>query len=76
MPSRNGRHFFWRKREMEKRIIRKPEIRERLHISDATVWRWEKAGNFPKRIQLGGNSVGWIEDEIESWINQKAENRA
>jgi len=26
------------------------------------------AGRFPKAVQLGSRSVGWIEAEIEEWI--------
>lgn len=34
----------------------------RMHID-----RLEKAGRFPKRVQLGPNSVAWVEDEIIAW---------
>lgn len=34
----------------------------RMHID-----RLEKAGRFPKRVQLGPNSVAWLEDEIIAW---------
>lgn len=39
-------------------------------LSDATIWRMEKAGKFPKRLQLGGNSVGWSESEVREWQDQ------
>ena len=57
------------------RVVLKPEIRHKIGKSDATIWRWEKAGEFPQRIQLGGNSVGWLESEIDAWIAQKAAER-
>lgn len=34
----------------------------RVHID-----RLEKAGRFPRRVQLGPNSVAWVEDEIIDW---------
>jgi prophage regulatory protein len=34
----------------------------RMHIG-----RLEKADRFPKRVQLGPNSVAWVEDEIIAW---------
>ena len=43
-------------------------------MSDPTLWRWERAGKFPKRVQLGGNSVGWIESEIDAWVAARAAN--
>jgi len=57
------------------RIIRKPELFSRIGLSDATVWRLERAGKFPKRIRLGGNSVGWLSTELEEWIEKKAADR-
>ena len=56
------------------RIIRKAEVMYKTGLSDTTIWRLEKAGKFPKRIKLGGNSVGWIESETDDWMdNKKAE---
>ena len=60
---------------MTKRIIRKPELFLKIGLSDATIWRMEKSGRFPQRIQLGGNSVGWFDDEIETWLSRKAADR-
>jgi len=57
------------------RIIRKPEMLGLIGLSDATLWRREKMGDFPKRISLGGNSVGWFEDEFEQWLNKKKDER-
>lgn len=58
------------------RIIRKPELVAKLGLSQVTIWRMEKAGNFPKRLRLGGNSVGWLASEIEAWINARAAARS
>ena len=60
---------------MVERILRKPEVQNRVGKSDASIYREEKAGRFPKRIKLGSNSVGWLESEVEKWIKEKAEAR-
>jgi prophage regulatory protein len=57
------------------RIIRKPELLSKLGLSDATIWRMEKANRFPQRIQLGGNSVGWFDNEVEEWLKKKSRAR-
>lgn len=59
----------------ERRVIRKPEITERSALSSVTIWRLEEAGQFPKRIRLGGNSVGWFADEFDEWLEQKSRER-
>ena len=54
------------------RLIRKPELLSIIGLSDSSIWRMEKAGKFPGRIQLGGNSVAWFESEILDWLKDKA----
>jgi len=61
---------------MQTRIIRKPELFSKIGLSDATIWRMEKTGRFPGRIKLGGNSVGWFNNEIEKWLSVKAAERS
>ena len=34
-----------------------------------------KAGTFPKPIYLGPKAVGWLESEIDAWIDALASNR-
>jgi prophage regulatory protein len=57
------------------RIIRKPELLSLVPLSDVTLWRLEKAGQFPRRLRLGGNSTGWLASEVEAWIEAKAAER-
>jgi len=61
--------------KMTQTIIRKSELLFRLGLSDPTIWRMEKKGTFPKRLQLGGHSVGWLLSEVEGWIQAKADAR-
>lgn len=56
-------------------IIRKPELFSKLRLSDATIWRMEKSGKFPRRIKLGGNSVGWFANEVDEWLLKKSADR-
>lgn len=53
-------------------IIRKREVLKRTGLSDTTVWRLEKSGDFPKRVLLTqGGSVGWIETEVDRWVHDR-----
>ena len=61
--------------EKQERIIRKPELLEIVPLSHVTIWRMEKGGKFPKRVQIGGNAVGWLASEVNQWIKQKAAER-
>ena len=40
--------------------------------SRATLWRWwAKDGIFPKPKQTGPHSIGWLESEIQEWIESR-----
>jgi len=33
-----------------------------------TLWRGVRAGTFPAPMELGPNSIGWFEDELDEWL--------
>ena len=57
------------------RIITLKELCTRVSYSPVQIWRLEKAGTFPRRIQLGPNRVGWVEAEVEAWLRERMEDR-
>jgi len=44
-------------------------------LKRTAIDKLEKAGDFPRRINLTGKAVGWIDDEVTDWIQQQAEKR-
>jgi prophage regulatory protein len=40
-------------------------------LSRMTIWRLERAGEFPQRRQLGLRSVAWLQSEVEEWIERR-----
>jgi len=53
------------------RFLRESQIFELTGLSKTTRWRLERAGKFPKKRQLSPNAVGWIEAEIQVWLNSR-----
>jgi prophage regulatory protein len=54
------------------KILRLPEVLDRTGYKSAmTLWRKERAGEFPARVQVGPNSVGWVEEEVEAWLRSR-----
>jgi prophage regulatory protein len=49
-------------------VIRRKELCKITGLSMATLWRWEREGNFPARIRLSPHSVGWRRSDIETWL--------
>lgn len=58
---------------MEDRYIRRSEVARVSGISVSTIRRLEIAGEFPLRRQLGPGSVAWLESEILSWMESRAQ---
>ena len=44
-----------------------------LPISPATVWRWVKAGTFPKPFNLGAGTTVWDAAQVEAFIAAQQE---
>jgi predicted DNA-binding transcriptional regulator AlpA len=57
--------------DMQDRIIRSKEVLEKTGLSRTTIWRLEKTGEFPRRVSLGGNMIGWRLSEINRWIEKR-----
>lgn len=57
--------------EGQHRYLRKPEVFKLTGLSDTTIWRMEKRGEFPQRRQLSQRAVGWRSDEVFSWMKNR-----
>ena len=51
-----------------KKILRFPEVEEKIGLSRSTVWRLEKTGKFPQRVRIGLRGIGWYESEIDDFL--------
>ena len=62
--------------DYRRRILRVKEVESLTGYSRSHLLRMEKAGKFPRRIQLNpeadkGSAVGYFEDEIETWVRNR-----
>lgn len=57
------------------RILSKRQVKELVLYSHQYIARLEKAGQFPKRVQLGPNRVGWVESEVLDWLEDRLKRR-
>ncbi len=58
-----------------KQLICKKELTKLVKYSPQHIARLEKAGQFPKRLQLGQNRVAWMMSEVEAWIEERLAKR-
>ena len=60
---------------MNNKILRIKQVVERIGASKTTIYRWINANQFPRPINLSSSSVGWLEADINDWIQSKIEAR-
>jgi len=54
------------------KLLRTAEVCDRVGYSRMHLSRLEKAGDFPKRVHVGENRVGWFEHEIDEFLLKRA----
>lgn len=57
------------------RILRKRAVLDRTGLSDTTIWRLERRGEFPAGIRLSAGAKGWLERDVDHWIEERANQR-
>jgi prophage regulatory protein len=49
-------------------LILRADLRQLVPLSDTTIWRMERRGEFPKRISISVGRIAWRRCEIEAWL--------
>lgn len=58
-------------------ILRKRQVCERIGLSPAQIYAMldlkspSHDPNFPRQIRLGAGAVGWLEHEIQAWLENR-----
>ncbi len=61
-------------------LVMKPYVYSRADVLCLTTFsRWkiddlENKGEFPKRIKLSANRVGWVATEVDAWFEEVVKN--
>lgn len=54
---------------MSQRFIRLPEVKEKTGLSRSSIYLRMSKGDFPQSISLGERAVGWLEADVEQWLD-------
>ena len=52
----------------QERILRIPDVKQRIGLSRSSIYGMIREGTFPKPIRLNVRCVGWLESEVDEWI--------
>jgi len=50
------------------RLLRQPEVLNRVPIAASTLWLWVKQGKFPRPLRFGPRCTAWREQDVERFI--------
>ncbi len=50
------------------RFIRPKELTQITGLSNATLWRQQRDGEFPPMRKIGNNAVGVLLSDVEDWL--------
>ncbi len=56
-----------------RRILRMKDVAKKTGLSKSYLYALVRTGDFPKCIRLvkGGTAVGWLESDVEQWIDDR-----
>lgn len=60
---------------MAQTVLRLPAVKARTGLSRSMIYLGISTGAFPKPINLGARAVGWLETEIDAWLEARIANR-
>ena len=58
---------------MTKVLLRLPAVKARTGLSRSTIYQRISDGTFPRPISLGARAIGFIESEIDAWLQSRIE---
>nr|VFJ75702.1 MAG: transcriptional regulator, AlpA family [Candidatus Kentron sp. FW] len=56
---------------MATKIPRLPAVKARTGLSRSSIYLRISENRFPSPVSLGGRAVGWIEADVDDWLNQR-----
>ena len=54
-------------------ILRLPAVKACTGLSRSTIYLRVSQGTFPMPVSLGARAVGWVEAEIQEWLQRQIE---
>ena len=57
------------------KILKLAGVEERTGKKKSSIYQAVKDGSFPEPVSLGGRARGWIEHEIDEWIETQMRKR-
>ena len=53
------------------RILRLPEVLQKVGLSRSSIYRMINNEEFPAPLRISPNAIGWFESDVNEWINSR-----
>jgi prophage regulatory protein len=53
------------------RILRLPEVCQVTGLKRAMIYRLQQKKSFPQSVKITDHAVGWIDVEVQAWLEQR-----
>jgi prophage regulatory protein len=50
------------------RLLRLAQVIAMTGLGKTKIYELQAEGDFPRRVRITANSVGWIESEVQEWL--------
>lgn len=57
------------------KILRRQEVSERVGLKTTALYEMINRGEFPRPMKLSERAVGWLESDIDEWIQSRIKHR-
>ncbi|WP_293451077.1 AlpA family phage regulatory protein [Phenylobacterium sp.] len=58
------------------RLLAWKQVKALTGLSRTTVWRRQRAGDFPLPLVISPGRIGWRESEVEAWVRSRRQRGA
>ena len=52
-------------------ILRVAQVKARTGLSRSSIYNFIKDGCFPKSVLVGARAVGWLDTEVDAWLQAR-----
>jgi prophage regulatory protein len=63
------------KKAGRRRVLRLPEVEVMVGMRHSAIYEAIAAGTFPPPVELTASARGWIEAEVENWLDERIAER-
>ena len=53
-------------------VLRLKDVQRRVRLSRSTIYSRLADADFPRPIKLGPRAIGWLDADIEGWIESRS----